>query len=210
MKPSAILPIALLAVCVACGGGGGSNPPAGPLRPTITGTATTPPMSSYQYGQPITLQWSLAGGAPTSTLFGEFNQGRTSLDPLATSVVVTPTHPTSYTVIVENNVGVDSATWTFVQLPSTTTVTSNTNPCAVGQTVTFTAAVTLGATGVVGFSDAAGSTVVRLGTGTLSSGSAIFSTSDLAAGTHLITATYSGDQSFAASQSTVLAQTVTP
>ena len=75
------------------------------------------------------------------------------------------------------------------------------NPSNVGQAVTFTATVTVpqGAgvpTGTVTFLD--GMTV--FGTGTLNGADlATFSTSTLAAGDHLITAVYGGDDSFAAS-----------
>ncbi len=68
-------------------------------------------------------------------------------------------------------------------------VASSVNPSAMGQSVTFTATVTPAlATGSVTFSDG----TVALGTGMLIGGVAIFSTSTLAAGTHSISATYSG------------------
>src|SRR5207248_2984662 len=92
-----------------------------------------------------------------------------------------------------------------------TVVSSSTNPSVSGQSVTFTAAVTATAsgagtpTGTVTFKDGA----TTLGSGTLSGGSATFSTSALAAGTHTITAVYSGDSTFAPSTSSALTQTVT-
>jgi hypothetical protein len=60
------------------------------------------------------------------------------------------------------------------------------------------------ATGTVTFKD---DTTV-LGTGTLSGGVAIFSTTMLASGVHTITAEYDGDTNFAASTSMALSQTV--
>jgi hypothetical protein len=100
---------------------------------------------------------------------------------------------------------------------TTTVVTSSAsnNTSVYGQSVTFTAAVSsvvVGSgtpSGTVTFTD--GSTT--LGTGTLQlvggQDQATFSTSALAAGTHTITATYSGDPLFNTSTGT-LTQTVTP
>jgi uncharacterized delta-60 repeat protein len=90
---------------------------------------------------------------------------------------------------------------------SSTSLTSSLNPSTFGVAVTFTATVnsTGGTpTGTVTFKDG----VNTLGTGTLSSGKAIFHTSTLAAGAHSITAAYGGTTSFASSTSAVLTQTV--
>jgi len=90
---------------------------------------------------------------------------------------------------------------------SSTSLTSSLNPSTFGVAVTFTATVnsTGGTpTGTVTFKDG----VNTLGTGTLSSGKAIFQTSTLAAGAHSITAAYGGTTSFASSTSAVLTQTV--
>src|SRR5256886_593828 len=67
-----------------------------------------------------------------------------------------------------------------------------------------TAPVTGTPTGTVTFKDGASA----LGTGTLSGGAATFITSGLTAGTHSITAVYSGDANFAGGTSPVLMQTV--
>jgi hypothetical protein len=74
-----------------------------------------------------------------------------------------------------------------------------------GQSVTLTATVsTTAATGTVTFMD--GATI--LGTGTLSGGTAIFSTSALTAGNHNIIAVYAGNSSYVGSTSTAITQTV--
>ncbi|MCL2798525.1 MAG: Ig-like domain-containing protein, partial [Firmicutes bacterium] len=98
-----------------------------------------------------------------------------------------------------------------VKAATSVTLSSNANPSAVGQSVTFTASVSvtgLGAgapTGTVTFKNGA----ATLGTGTLNaSGVATFATSDLPLGTHNITAEYSGDGSFGISTSAVHAQVV--
>ena len=93
---------------------------------------------------------------------------------------------------------------------SSTAVTSSQNPSTVGQSVTFTATVSSGAgggptpTGTVVFKD--GSTT--LGQCTLSAGGCSLATSALTAGSHSITANYSGDAAYAASVSATLTQTV--
>jgi N-acetylneuraminic acid mutarotase len=93
---------------------------------------------------------------------------------------------------------------------TTTTVTSSANPSAPGQSVTFTAMVNVPPpgngtpTGTVNFLD--GST--SIGSGSLNGSGVAASPADmLAAGTHTITASYSGDSTFAASSGT-LSQTV--
>jgi autotransporter-associated beta strand protein len=94
---------------------------------------------------------------------------------------------------------------------TTTAVTSSPNPALLGQSVTFMATVTATIsspgqpTGTVTFLD--GSTT--LGTQTLSSATAAFTTNILGLGSHSIRASYSGDASFSASMSAVLTQMVT-
>jgi hypothetical protein len=93
---------------------------------------------------------------------------------------------------------------------TTTKLSSAPNPSTQGQQVTFTATVSPTSsngtmpTGTVRFDD--GSTA--LGTAALSSGIARWSTVGLTAGTHSITAAYSGDSVFAATSATSLSQSV--
>jgi len=92
---------------------------------------------------------------------------------------------------------------------TTTTLTSSPNPSTHGQAVTFTAVVASG-TGVppngatVSFMKGA----KVLGTGSLTSGSASFTTAKLPVGTDSITATYGGDSNFGGSTSNPVAQVV--
>jgi hypothetical protein len=92
--------------------------------------------------------------------------------------------------------------------PSTTTVSSSSNPSTLGAPVTYTATVTgSGATptGNVTFKD--GTTVI--GTGTLNGGGlATLVSGSLGAGNHSITATYIGDSNYTGSTSSTLTQTV--
>jgi uncharacterized repeat protein (TIGR01451 family) len=91
--------------------------------------------------------------------------------------------------------------------PTTTTLTTSNNPSNAGQTISLTATVSpAAATGTVTFYD--GTAVI--GTATLTLGGAVLQISDLAAGTHSITAKYEGDTTFDTSTSSVLQQQVDP
>jgi hypothetical protein len=98
-----------------------------------------------------------------------------------------------------------------VTRPTTTTLTSNHNPSSFAQSVTFTATVapTSGAgtpNGTVIFYDGSNS----IGTVTLNSfGVATLTTNGLTVGSHTITATYTGNSTWATSTRT-LTQTVRP
>ena len=95
---------------------------------------------------------------------------------------------------------------------TTTTLASSANPSIYGSSVTFTATITTNgvaaanATGTVTFQDA-GNTI---GTGSVSGGQATLDISSLSAGTHSITAAYSGDARYPASTSSALSQVVNP
>jgi Bacterial Ig-like domain (group 3) len=86
-------------------------------------------------------------------------------------------------------------------------LTSNPNPSAQGQAVTFTASVTSGGptpTGTVKFLDGTKS----LGSATLSGGIANLTKSTLAVGTHSITVQYAGDAASDKSTSPIVNQVV--
>jgi hypothetical protein len=94
----------------------------------------------------------------------------------------------------------------ILQTTSSATIASSLNPSKQGQAVTFTATITsptVTPTGPVTFM--AGKTV--LGTGQLSGGKAKFTTSTLAVGSTVITATYYGSSNIAKSSAS-LTQTV--
>jgi hypothetical protein len=97
---------------------------------------------------------------------------------------------------------------TVNQATTRTAVTSSQNPSNLGQSVTFTAEIApqFGGetTGTVTFKD--GSTTLAVIT--VSGNKAATTTSTLAAGTHSITAVYSGDSNFIGSTSKVLSQVV--
>jgi hypothetical protein len=94
-----------------------------------------------------------------------------------------------------------------VHYDTKTSLTSSLNPSITGQSVTFTATVTATAgtpTGTVTFTE--GSTI--LGTGTLSSGKATYTTTALSVGSHPITASYGGDSNNDVSTSSMVMQVV--
>src|SRR4029450_3068940 len=88
---------------------------------------------------------------------------------------------------------------------TTTALATSGSPSTAGQPVTFTATVTGSSpTGIVTFYDG----VSILGTGTVAGGVATLITSTLGEGSHVITATYSGDAANAQSTSAPLTQVV--
>ena len=156
-------------------------------------------------------------GTPTGTV--AFHDGTISIGTgtlsagqatLSTSTLSIGTH--SITAIYQGDATFEpstspAVTQTVAGQATSTSVASSANPSAAGQALTFTATVTTSSgtpTGTVTFFD----DLSALGTGALSAGQATFTTPDLAAGSHAITATYSGDATFATSTSAVLTQTV--
>jgi hypothetical protein len=106
-----------------------------------------------------------------------------------------------------------------------TALTSSPNPSALGQAVTFTATVTLADGGPVGWRSRAaprqvpgrdGATLtisdgdLVLAVMPLEAGPAVFTTSSLTAGTHTITATFSGTATAAPSSDTITHQVDQP
>ena len=87
---------------------------------------------------------------------------------------------------------------------TTTSVVSSSSSSVSGNSVTFTATVTSGATGTVTIYDGATS----LGSGTISGTTASISSSSLSVGPHTITAVYNGDSYNATSTSSSITQNV--
>ena len=95
--------------------------------------------------------------------------------------------------------------FTYGPVGTTTTISSSQNPSSFGQPVQFAVKVTgLSPTGSVSLFDGG----TQIGTGTLAAGTASFTISSLAVGSHSLTAQYSGDPNNAASTSAALIQTV--
>ena len=97
---------------------------------------------------------------------------------------------------------------TITQRPSSTTISASTSSSIYGQSITFTASVNpTSSTGTVYFYD--GSTILNPSGSTVNnSGTASFTITTLAVGSHQISASYSGDINDLASSSSTVASTV--
>ncbi|WP_190146294.1 Ig-like domain-containing protein, partial [Streptomyces glebosus] len=188
------------------------------LTPTTTTVTSFPDPSVF--GQPVTFTATVApvppgSGIPTGTVTFVISGtgGGTLTAPLVggTASVTTSSlgvgpHTVTATYSGSGSFAPSSGTdtQTVNKASTTTTVISAPDPSAVGQPVTFTATVAPVApgagtpTGTVTFFISGGPTL----TGTLSGGTASVSTSALAAGTHTVTAIYSGDANFNSSVGT--------
>jgi hypothetical protein len=200
---------------------------------SVAGRATTTSIAfgsnPIAYGQStsvtVTVADTQAGGtasSPTGTvaLTGDgLSAGSCVLAPASPSsstcgVTVTPTAAGTDTIgatFPASSVHQGSGMTTGLSVnPASTAVglTSSLNPSILGQSVTFTAAVTSPAgvpTGTVAFLDGG----ISLGTATLSAaGTASVTTAALSGGVHTITASYGGSANFAAATSAPLSQTV--
>ena len=189
--------------------------PAAPANPAPTLSGLSP-ASATAGGASFTLTITGTNFLPNSTVtFGT----DTSLTPTVVSatqltvavpaadiatagaVAVTVTNPAP-------GGGTASANFTVAQATPALVVTASPNPAALGQSVTLTATLTGGdaPTGTVQFQDGGAS----LGApAALSGGAASLTLSTLSAGTHQITAVYTGDANNAAATAPAAALTVT-
>jgi len=187
----------------------------------VLNTSTTAVASSLNpshYGLPVVFTASVNPPAATGT--ATFQDGSAVLGSAtvtAGKALITVANLTTGTHSITARYGGDANDAGSTSLPysevvkkasSATLLVSSLNPSHVGRAVTFTATVvTLGKpTGSVTFKDGG----ATLGTVALNSTTrkATFPTAKLAAGTHSITATYSGDANFNPSTSNTVAQVV--
>jgi hypothetical protein len=188
-------------------------------------TTVTSSVNPSVFGQPVTFTATVSVLSPASgtatgtvtfldsgasigskTLSGGSATFSTSSLPVGNHVITV-----SYAGDSNFNASTSSAiTQTVNKGNSSPAVSSSVNPSVFGQSVTFTATVSAvlpaagTATGTVTFLDGG----ISIGSKTLSGGSATFSTSSLAVGNHIITASYAGDSNFNASTSAAINQTV--
>ncbi len=188
-----------------------------PLIPTTTTLTTTPNPSNL--GQSVTMTATVHaqnGSTPTGTVIFESNGvqiGSASLNNSGVAVL----NYSNLTVGTDSLVAMyqgsstlaPSTSNTVMQVvnrdASTATVTSSPNPSTGGEQVTITATVSPAGppapTGVVGFTSN-GTEISGCGAVTLTSGTAVCTTSTLAVGTDTIVAAYSGDSNYAPSNGT--------
>jgi hypothetical protein len=197
-----------------------------PVTQTVNKASTSTSVSSSRNpaaaGQiaTFTAVVTSAGGIPTGTV--TFRDGAVTLGPgtlngsgqatFSTSTLTAGTHSITAAYGGDTNfLGSTSSalSQTVTQATTTTTLTSAPNPSITGQPVTVTATVSSSTggvpTGTVTFQE--GKTV--LGSSALSAaGTAVFITSSLSFGTHMIKAVYAGTTSYAGSSSGNLKQVV--
>jgi hypothetical protein len=174
-----------------------------------TTDASGHPVPVLAYNGGLTQTIALLRGSPA---IGAGSVNLIPIDPATGNPIATDQRGPGYqrTVTVNGNPTVDIGAYQTQQVPTSTSVTSTSNPSVSGQSVTFAVAVSPLAsrggtpTGTVTFMD--GTTV--LDTETLSGGTASFTTAALPAGSHAITAAYSGDPDHFASTSAALTQQV--
>jgi hypothetical protein len=177
----------------------------------LSSIAVTPANSSIAIGgmQQFTATGTYTDGSTNNvTASASWSSSKTGFATISNTSgsqgLATGVAPGATTISATSNFIKGSTTLT-VLTNTTTVVASNNNPSAFGQAITFTATVSpRTATGMVQFLD--GGTL--FGTGTLSGGTASFTTNSLTAGMQSITAAYSGDANNATSVSSVLTQTV--
>lgn len=189
-----------------------------------TSTALTSSVNPSQVGSPVTFTATVtAGGGPVGAGSVTFSLDGTDQAPVAvdangvatftTSALSVGTHPIEarYGGTANEDVSEDDLDQVVSALDSTTVVVSAPNPSVYGSDATFTATVTAGGTpvtaGTVQFSENGtplGSPVTLAGDGTAS-----LTTATLTAGSHTITATFSGNPSVSGGSGTVDHQ-VTP
>jgi RHS repeat-associated protein len=202
----------------------GNVQPIPALAQTTTKVDATPPNSAVTALPPsspgsFTVSWSGADNAGGSGLAsfsiyvsdnnGPFTLWQGPTTQTSATFTGTPGHTYGFYSVATDNVGNVEATpsaaeaTTFVLIPTTTTVVSDhPSGSTYGQTVVFTATVTASPS----FTSSPGDSVQFQIDGnnvgnpmTLSGASASFSTATLDAGTHTITATFSGDSTYSGS-----------
>ncbi|WP_244942927.1 beta strand repeat-containing protein [Streptomyces inhibens] len=170
---------------------------------TVSFTATVAPVAPGAGTPTGTVTFLATDGLTTVTLTGTLSGGTVTVSTnglvTAGAYVVTATYGGDANFV--GSVGTD--TQTVGQAATTTSVVSAPDPSVSGEPVTFTATVSPVApgagtpTGVVVFAISGGPTL----TATLSGGTASVTTG-LDAGSHTVTATYSGDANYTASSGT--------
>jgi hypothetical protein len=210
---------------------GGSTSSTIPLTGSPVATQTTLVLSTAEtivFGTPVTMAATVTpttAGSVTISGSVQFLDGTTVLGsaPITaaggTTLLVNGSPIPNFaagthmlTAVYVGNTSFNSSTSPVVNLTVSATqievsLVSSTNPSSYGQAVTFTAAVPSGATGAIQFQN---NGVALGGPVEISGTTAMFTTSALTAGTHAITAVYSGDNNHNPATSGTLEQEVLP
>jgi hypothetical protein len=176
------------------------------LNPSLVGQSVT-----------FTAQLSASSGTPTGDI--EFLDGTTLLSTQTVSSTGSASFTTSALTIGSHTINANyQPTGTFspstasltqivsaTTISTATTISSSLNPAFIQNPITFTATVTASSgtpTGTVNFYDSA----TLIGTSTLTSGQATFTTSSLTIGAHSIVARFVANSTFAASTSAFVSE----
>jgi hypothetical protein len=191
----------------------------GTLTKTTTTLTSSPNPSTYGQAVVFTATVSSALGAPPDGESVSFMEGQTLLGTgtlsggsasFMTSALKVGTNSITAVYAGDSNFAGSTSNvvkQVVVKATTTTTLTSSLNPSQLGQSVTFTAAVTPQFSGTVTGKVAFYDGKTKLKVVALSGGVAEFATSKLTAGTHTIKATYNGNTDFDHSSAS-LTQTV--
>ncbi len=190
------------------------SPPLDQVIRSATSTILTSNNNPANGGDLLTLTATVMGGysGDTVTFFdGATNIGSGTLSSgvatLTTSTLTAGPHSITaiYAATATTAASTSPPLIQVIRFATTTTVTSSANPANLGDAVTFTASVTGGNAGdTVNFLDGG----ALIGSGTLASGVATFTTSSLSEGLHSITANYAATATTAASSSAELIHSV--
>ena len=205
---------------------GGSNAESVVLQEVNTTTTTlSASPTSATFGQSVALTANVTGSSNTGTPTGvaEFFQGTALLGTVTLAngsatlnTTALPIGTNSVTAMYVGNADFAPSTSaassiTVGQASTSTAVTFSPSSPELGQSVTLTATITptttgpTAPTGSINFLDG----TVVLGSGTVTNDQATFSTSTLAAGSHSITAEYTGDSNYTTSTSPATTVTIT-
>jgi trimeric autotransporter adhesin len=223
LPEGSILTVSEQAFRISYAGGTGKDVVLTHLLPS-TVTASALPMASVA-GQSVTISASVASAGTSSVLPTgnvQFFSGTSSLGNAAlisgVASITTPSLPVGSDSVTAHYVG-DSVynasisppiTLAVSQASTTTKLAVSPNPSSVGVTVTLTATIAPvspsggSPTGTVDFFNG----TTSLGSGTLSNGVGILTTTALPLGVNSLTAKYEGDASFKTSTSTAVSDTV--
>jgi subtilase family protein/Big-like domain-containing protein/autotransporter-like protein/IPT/TIG domain-containing protein len=176
--------------------------------PAPTVTNVNPNTGPTSGGTSVTITGTNFSGA-TAVSFGSNAAASFTVNSATQITATSPAGVGTVDVTVTNENGTSATSsgdrFTYGPVGTTTTISSSQNPSSFGQPVQFAVKVTgLSPTGSVSLFDGG----TQIGTGTLAAGTASFTISSLAVGSHSLTAQYSGDPNNAASTSAALIQTV--
>src|ERR1022692_3972891 len=190
---------------------------------TTTVVSSAPNPSVFGQSVTLTATVSSSGGTPTGTVQFQID-GSNFGSPVALSGgVATSSSTSALTVGAHSTAAIYSGSTNFLASTGTgsqvvskastsTSLISSVNPSLPGEAVTFTATISVllpgsgTPTGTVTFYDGPS----PISTQPVSSGQAAFTTSTLVAGSHFISAIYSGDSNFNTSSSSSVHQVVEP